>query len=98
MAADWQAIRAEFPALARWTFLNTAAYGQLPRRAVEAIDRHLARRDELACHDFLDWFDDADRIRGLIGRLIHAKAEDIAFIPSAAHALALLLGGLDWKP
>ena len=98
MAADWQSIRAEFPALGRWTFLNTATYGQLPRRAVKAIERHLDRRDELACADFLEWFDDADHIRGLIARLIHAKAEDIAFIPNAATALGLLLTGLDWKP
>jgi selenocysteine lyase/cysteine desulfurase len=98
MAADWEAIRAEFPALTRWTFLNTATFGQLPRRAVEAMAGHLARRDELACEDFLDWFDDADRIRGVIARLIHCHAEDIAFIPNAATALALLLGGLDWQP
>lgn len=98
MTADWQSIRAEFPALARWTFLNTATYGQLPKRAVKAIERHLERRDELACADFLEWFDDADGIRGLIARLIHAEAGDIAFIPNAATALGLLLTGLDWRP
>jgi selenocysteine lyase/cysteine desulfurase len=98
MAVDWQAIRAEFPALAGWTFLNTATFGQLPRCAVEAVARHLAHRDEGACSDFLDWFDDADRIRGLIGRLIHCKPGDVAFVPNASTALGLLLGGLDWRP
>lgn len=97
MAVDWKAIRSEFPALERWTYLNTATYGQLPRRSVEAAARHFSHRDELACADFLDWFDDADRIRGLIARLIHCEAADIAFIPSAAHALSLLLGGLEWR-
>ncbi len=97
-APDWKLIRAEFPALERWTYLNTATFGQVPRRAVEAVARHFARRDELACSDFLDWFDDADRIRGAVARLIHSEPADIAFIPNAATALGLLLGGLDWKP
>ena len=60
-------IRREFPALEHWTYLNTATYGQMPRCAADAIARHIARRDELACSDFLDWFDDADRLRDSIG-------------------------------
>jgi len=94
---DWAAIRAEFPALARWTYLNTATFGQVPRRAVEAIGRHFARRDELACSDFLHWFEDADRIRAAVARLIRAEPADIAFIPNAATALGLLLGGIAWR-
>src|SRR5215831_1671386 len=63
MMCDWKAIRAEFPALANWTYLNTATYGQMPRSATEAMHRHLVRRDELACDDYLAWFDDIDAIR-----------------------------------
>jgi selenocysteine lyase/cysteine desulfurase len=97
MGADWRALRAEFPALARWTFLDTATFGQLPRRAVEAVARHFAHRDELACSDFLEWFDDADRLRAMIGRLIGAGADDIAFVPNAATALALLVEKIPWR-
>jgi selenocysteine lyase/cysteine desulfurase len=91
---DWDAIRREFPALANWTYLNTATYGQLPRCATEAVARHWAHRDETACGDFLDWFDDADRLRGSLARLIHSSADDVAFVPSAAHALSLVANGL----
>ena len=98
MSVDWDAIREEFPSLKKWTFLNTAAFGQLPRRAVEAAARHFTHRDELACSDFLEWFDDADRLRAMLARLIHASAADIAFVPNSATALSLLIGGLDWKP
>ncbi|MBM3748411.1 MAG: aminotransferase class V-fold PLP-dependent enzyme [Acidobacteria bacterium] len=97
MAVDWTALRAEFPALARWTYLNTATFGQTPRRAAEAVARHFARRDELACSDFLSWFDDADRLRGVVAHLMHCRATDIAFVPNAATALSLLIGGLDWR-
>ncbi len=95
---EWNAIRSEFPALAHWTYLNTATYGQLPRCATDAVARHFAHRDELACADFLDWFDDADRIRAKIGQLIHCAPDDIAFVPNASTALGLLLAGLDWRP
>src|SRR5580704_1019513 len=95
---DWAAIRGEFPALAHWTYLNTATFGQLPRRATGAVARHFAHRDELACGDFLAWYDDADRIRAKIGRLINSALEDIAFVPNSSTALGLLLAGLDWRP
>ena len=97
MPVNWVAIREEFPSLKKWTFLNTAAFGQLPRRAVEAAARHFAHRDEMACADFLEWFDDADRLRETLARLIRASAGDIAFVPNASTALSLLMGGLDWQ-
>ena len=98
MSVDWEPVRREFPALAHWTYLNTATYGQLPRRATDAVAMHFARRDELACSDFLSWFDDANRIRAKIGRLIHCQPEDIAFVTNASTALGILLAGLDWRP
>jgi len=97
MGADWAALRAEFPALTHWTYLNTATFGQMPRRASEAVASHFARRDERACSDFLDWFGDADRLRSLIARLMRCAPSDIAFVPNAATALSLLIGGLDWR-
>lgn len=98
MTVDWDAVRREFPALANWTYLNTATIGQLPRRATDAVAAHFAHRNELACTDFLAWYDDADRIRGKIGRLINCAAQDIAFVPNASSALGLLLAGMDWCP
>ena len=98
MSTDWEAVRREFPALFSWTFLNTATFGQLPRRATEAVAAHFSHRDELACNDFLTWFDDAWRLREKIGRLIHCTADDIAFVPNASTALGLLLSGIGWRP
>lgn len=97
MSIDWRTVRAQFPALERWTYLNTATYGQMPRRGSEAMVAHLAHRDELACLDFLSWFDDADRLRASVARLINAAPDDIAFIDNAASALSLLLSGLQWR-
>ena len=68
-----------------------------PRCAADAVAQHFARRDALACTDFMDWFDDADRIRARIAGFIHCQPADIAFIQNASAGLSLLLGGLDWK-
>lgn len=98
MKIDWGVVRKQFPALQQWTFLNTATFGQLPKRAVDAVTGHFVRRDEKACDDFLDWFSDAGRIRSLVAHFVRAEPEDIAFVTNAASALAILTGGLDWKP
>jgi len=98
MSSKWDTVRSEFPALENWTFLNTATFGQLPKCATEAVAKHLAHRDEMACADWLTWYDDADRMRGLIGRLIGCAASDIAFITTASSALSMFLAGIDWKP
>lgn len=97
MTPDWKALRTEFPALANWTFLNSATYGQMPRCAADAMRRHLARRDELACDDYLTWFDDLDAIRESCARLVHCEATDIAFVINAATGLSALLLGLPWQ-
>jgi selenocysteine lyase/cysteine desulfurase len=98
MSFDWERVRREFPALQRWTYLDTATYGQTPRASANATARHFARRDALACSDFLDWFNDADRLREAIGRLTNCAADDIAFAVSASQALAVVLNGIDWQP
>ena len=95
---DFSTVRSQFPALEQWTYLNTATYGQMPRAAVDAVNRHFTRRSELACTDFLSWFADMDEIRGLCARLIHAAADDIGFVTSASNGLAWLTQGIDWKP
>lgn len=95
---DWTRIRSEFPALLDWNYLNTATYGHVPQRSTGAVADHFARRNRLACSDFLEWFDDMDRVRAVIGRLLNCSGEDVAFAPTAASALSLLLGGIDWRP
>jgi cysteine desulfurase/selenocysteine lyase len=97
MSVNWDTVRAEFPALSNWTYLNTATFGQIPRRAAEAAARHFAHRDEFACWNFLEWFDDMDRIREKVGRLINCSAQDIAFVANTSTALGILLAGIEWR-
>ncbi|MBN9657179.1 MAG: aminotransferase class V-fold PLP-dependent enzyme [Acidobacteria bacterium] len=97
MTPDWPSIRALYPALQNRTFLNTATFGQLSRLTVEAMNRHFAHRDELACSDFLGWFKDHDGLRGKLATLIQAEASDIAFLPNSNAGLAILMHSIDWR-
>ena len=98
MSVDWKAVRAEFPAVSKWTYLNTATYGQVARRTAARVAAHFADRDETGAWNFLTWFDDMDCVRELVAKLIHCERDDIAFVPNASAALSLLMSGLDWKP
>ncbi|MEO7142146.1 MAG: aminotransferase class V-fold PLP-dependent enzyme [Bryobacteraceae bacterium] len=98
MNTDWASIRGEFPALETRTYLDTASFGQLARRTTDAVARHFARRNELACADFLNWFDDADEVRRQIARLIAAEPDDIAFTPNTSTGLATVINGIEWTP
>ena len=98
MASDWNQVRRQFPVLEKWVYLNSATFGPVPQCAVEAANRHWRHRDEQACSDFLDWFSDADRVRGKAARLIGAQPADIAFVPSAGAALSWLMQGIGWRP
>jgi len=95
---DWAAIRAEFPSLEGRTFLNTATFGQIPRRAKDAALAHFDQRERMAGLDFLNWFDDLNGTRALIARLIHCSPDDVAFVPNAGYALSLAISAIDWKP
>jgi selenocysteine lyase/cysteine desulfurase len=94
---DWGKLRGEFPAVGRFTYLDTATFGQLPRCGSEAVIRHLTQRDETASTKFLSWFDDMDLIRQSVARLVNAAAADIAFVQSASNGLSYFMQGLDWR-
>ena len=96
MAPDWSAVRGEFPVLAESTYLNTATFGPTPRRAVEAAARVLERRSTTPSYDPVAFYDEIEPVREKAARLIGARADDIAFLPSASIGLSWILHGLDW--
>lgn len=95
--SDWAEIRGEFPSLQGRTFLNTATFGQLPKRTKEAAIEHFERREKTAALDFLEWFDDLDETRARVARLIHGAKDDIAFVPNAGYALGLAISSVEWE-
>ena len=98
MITDWLTVRAQFPVLKEWAYLNSATFGPLPTCAVEAAANHFRRREQEACLDFLDWYSDADAVRAQAAELIGAEPDDVAFIPNTATALSWVVNGIRWTP
>lgn len=90
-------LAAEFPVLAKTTYLNHAGVAPLSKRAADAMAEaaHTAAHGELANRD---WYMRALAIKQQCAELINARGKDeIAFIPNTTTGLGMLAGGLDWR-
>jgi len=76
--------------------MNHAGVSPMSERARAAIEHVVEASMNLPYRDH--WAqDEADRVRGLVARLINASADSIALTRSTAHGVSLLAQGLDWK-
>jgi cysteine desulfurase / selenocysteine lyase len=96
--AALQSLRAaEFPVAERYTYLNHAALGPLPRRTADTIA-------ELA-QDFRDkgvlaearWFSVIARTRALIARLLNVSTDEIAFTKNTSQGLNIVAACMPWQ-
>lgn len=78
-------------------YLDGAAHGPMPRRALEAARSAIdTKRDPASLRD-ADYFDLPDRIRAAAASLINCAPEQIAIATGASHAISLVACGLDWE-
>jgi len=92
---DWKALRAEFPLLDRYIYLNACSLGPLPRRGRPALARYAQGWDEKGTPIwYSDWLPLLARFRERIGELLLAPAGTIAIAPSVTVALTTLATGL----
>ncbi len=85
-----------FPLATRYIHMNHAGVSPMSERARAAIEHVVEASMNLPYRDH--WAqDEADRVRGLVARLINASADSIALTRSTAHGVSLLAQGLDWK-
>ena len=97
-APDWEAVRAEFPALAELDLpqhRNLRATAETQR----ASRRPITLRGGTRLHARISSSGSTMRTRFAtsIARLINCEPADIAFITNAATALSLLMSGIEWK-
>jgi cysteine desulfurase / selenocysteine lyase len=79
---------ADYPQLGDTVYLNTASYGPMPRRAMDAIRAFEDRRATVALHP--DDFGGAlDRARSACARLIGGDADEIALVPNTSTGVNL---------
>lgn len=85
-----------FPLNEYFIYMNHAGVAPMSLRVRAAVERAL---DTSTSRPYPDHWaqDEADRVRGLVGRLITARPESIALTRSTAHGISMLAQGLDWK-
>jgi kynureninase len=92
---DWKALRAEFPLLEHWIYLNACSLGPLPRAGMAALVKYGQDWNEKGTPVwFADWLPLLSRFREKIGDLLQAPPGSTAIAPSVSVALTTLAGGL----
>ena len=89
--------RQSFPACADRAYLNCAAVAPGSTRVRSAInawlDDHVAQGSMASAH----WWTRVAEVRARVAELVGAAPEEIAFVKSTSHGLALVAEGLDWR-
>ena len=86
---DWEAIRKLFPAVDRYTYLNTASGGVMSAYAAKAARRYYDEAHTQADVLWDTWLDRAEQVRRQTARFLNADPEEIAFLPNASLGLNL---------
>lgn len=76
------------------TYLNCAYMSPLLKSVEEAGIVAMARKRNPTTIQANDFFADAEKLRGMVGQLINAPAEQIALVPSASYGLATAVNNL----
>jgi kynureninase len=93
--ADWAELRAEFPLLDHWIYLNACSLGPLPRSGRAALDRYAGSWDAQGTPAwYSDWLPMLERLRARVAELLHAPAGSTAIAPSVSVALTTLASAL----
>jgi cysteine desulfurase/selenocysteine lyase len=96
MTTDLAQAHREFPATERWTYMDVAARGLLPRTAREQLDQHLDER-MWAEVDKNGYFDLIERVRGRFAHHINAAPDEIALTKNVTEGIAAIAAAIDWR-
>src|SRR5688500_19955281 len=97
---DPATLRAEFPVLRKFAYLNAGTCGPLPRAANMAIGEMLAlgTGQGRGTAYFEAMLDRRDRLRDAYADLLHASAADVALTTCTSEGIVRVLGALHLQP
>ena len=98
---DLRAVRAQLPALAATTYLNSGAIGPLCLPAARALAEWAEaapRRARGSLEGFGRISAQAAAVRAAAARLVGAGPETVALTANTTHGLNLAAWGIDWRP
>jgi selenocysteine lyase/cysteine desulfurase len=91
-------LASEFPVLDHAIYLNHAGVAPIAGRAAKVMTDCATRATEGRLADN-DWYMQVLAVKSQCAQLINARGKhEIAFIPNTTTGLAMLAGGLDWRP
>ncbi|MGH2667893.1 MAG: aminotransferase class V-fold PLP-dependent enzyme, partial [bacterium] len=92
---DLSSYRAEFPILARKTYLNSCSLGALSTRVRAAIVRHLDLWDDQGASAWYGpWLQELEDLRAKFAALVGARPDEVALFPNVSTALSVVASGL----
>jgi kynureninase len=92
---DWKALRAEFPLLGRYIYLNACSLGPFPLRGRAALERYAQDWDQKGTPVwFSDWLPLLAAFRDRVSELLRAPGGTTAIAPSVSVALTTLATSL----
>ncbi len=81
---SWAALRAEFPALARHTYLNAAAGSPTPRPVRAAVELYHRQLEDDGDLHWDSWLERREQVRAAVARLVNAAPDEIAFVTNTS--------------
>lgn len=89
-------IRSLFPALERYTYLNSAAVSPVPQPSVEAVISQLNDVSNHGSAHYTDWIETKNRARRLVASMLNVRDDQIAFTRNTSDGFAAIAGGIHW--
>ncbi len=71
----------------KWNYLNHAVVSPLPRPVKEAMISFFVQRETDGGLSYVEWFEEVETSRKIIGKLINSPGNQIAFFNNTSHAL-----------
>src|SRR6202166_68615 len=96
MEHNFEALRREFPVLARKTYLNSGSYCALANEVKSAFEAYMEDR-LLVGANWDVWVTKNESVRSLVAKLLHAAPDEIAVTASVSAGINALASALDFS-
>lgn len=91
MGDAWSEARRDFPALARYTYLNAASSSPTPVQVRAAVERFYREAEEGGDVHWEAWVERREQVRARVAAFVGATPGEIAFVPNTSTGLNLLV-------
>jgi len=94
----WKSFRAQMEVTKDWAYFDHAAVGPLPRSSADVICRYAKQLATQGDTVWLNWLHEVEATRAKAARLINAKSDEIALMPSTTAGIGVVSEGFPWRP